>query len=110
MTVADALWRLFEPYHAVVYFDREVRARSTAAGWTGFWMGYFAMRAAPLGAVPPAVVTATFFGFAPRMVERALPDAWDRCTPERAVQVRLEVADVALRRSLGDAVEGPEVR
>ena len=46
-------------------------------GLRGFWMGYpFVGRAAPLGAVGPAVVTATFFNFHPEMVRRAIPDAW----------------------------------
>lgn len=109
MTDANRLWRLLEPYHAVVYFDPEVKARSIDAGWTGFWMGYFAMRAAPLGPVPPPVVAAAFFGFAPRMVERALPEAWARCPPERAWAVRLEIADRSLRRLLGERVGGREV-
>jgi hypothetical protein len=56
-------------------------------------------------------VTALFFGFAPRVVERALPEAWRRCAPERAWAVRLDLVDQALRRHLGDdLVAGDEVR
>jgi len=96
------LWKLLEPYHAMVYFAPEAADVYTAAGTKGFWMGYFASRAAAMGPVGPQVVTATFFGFAPAMVRRALPDAWTFTTPERMLAARLEVADVALRRLLGD--------
>ena len=41
------------------------RRRSPTAGYRGFWMGYFAGRAAPLGAVGPEVVGALFYNFAP---------------------------------------------
>ena len=83
MSDARRLWQRFEPYHAVGYFAPEAGEVSRRAGWSGFWMGYFATRAAPLGPVPPSLVTALFFGFAPRVVERALPEAWRRCGPSR---------------------------
>ncbi len=101
---ARRLWQRFEPYHAVGYFAPEARDVFQRAGWTGFWMGYFATRAAPLGPVPPPLVTALFFGFAPRVVERALPEAWRRCAPDRAWAVRLDLVDQSLRRLLGDDV------
>jgi hypothetical protein len=101
-SAASRLWQRYEPYHAVVYFAPEARDLFREAGWTGFWMGYFATRAAPLGPIGPAPVTALFFGFAPRVVERALPEAWRRCPPERAWGVRLQLADRSLRRLLGD--------
>ena len=104
MSDARRLWQRFEPYHAVGYFAPEAREAFQKAGWTGFWMGYFATRAAPLGPVPPALVTALFFGFAPRVVEKAVPEAWPRCPPKRAWAVRLELIDRALRRPLGDDV------
>ena len=109
MRDARRLWQRFEPYHAVGYFAPEARDVFRHAGWTGFWMGYFATRAAPLGPVPPALVTSLFFGFAPRVVERALPEAWRRCGPERAWAVRLDLVDRALRRLLGDRVAGADV-
>ena len=46
-------WRLLEPIHAVVYFSPEPLAALREAGYRGFWMGYFANRAAPLGPVGP---------------------------------------------------------
>ena len=45
-------------------------------------MGYFGFRAAPLGAVGADVIVKDFFSFAPRKVERAIPDAWSFATPE----------------------------
>jgi hypothetical protein len=54
----------------------------------GFWMGYFAARAAPMGPVAPAVVEAVFYNFASRRVRRALPDAWDHATPDRLLEAR----------------------
>ena len=52
------LWRLLEPIHAVVYFSPEPLAALREAGYRGFWMGYFANRAAPLGSVRPEVAQA----------------------------------------------------
>ncbi|NYJ02472.1 hypothetical protein HNR19_003170 [Nocardioides thalensis] len=104
-----ALWRLIEAYHALVYYAPERPAVYTALGLKGGWMGYFATRSAALGTVPPAVVTACFYGFAPRMVERALPDAWSHTTPAAAAGARLTVFDRAVRRHLGDRVREPVV-
>src|SRR5205823_9754343 len=59
-------------------------------------MGYFASRSAALGTPSPRLVTALFYGFAPRMVERALPDAWKLADPERVLGTRLELARSAL--------------
>ena len=98
--VARRLWQLFEPLHAVTYFAPEARAAFAEAGLRGFWRGYFAGRAAPLGPVPAAPVTALFFSFAPAMVARALPDIWQRATPEQALAARLDGAVAALRALL----------
>lgn len=95
-----ALWLRFEPYHDVTYFTPESRAVTDALGCKGGWMGYFAMRAAPLGAAAPQTVTAAFYSFHPRMVARALPDAWEVAPPERFLAARLEGVDGALRRML----------
>src|SRR5262249_16830667 len=74
------------------------------AGLKGFWMGYFASRAAALGPVPAEVVAATFYNFHPRMVARSIPDAWHFSTPERVIAARYAATDAALRRLLGDQV------
>jgi hypothetical protein len=92
------VWTRLETIHAVTYFAPESRAAADACGLRGFWMGYFAFRAAPLGAVGPGVVGAAFFNFAPGMVQRAIPDAWDRATPMALLDARRTSAAAALRR------------
>jgi hypothetical protein len=94
------MWTLFEPIHAVTYFTPEGRSAYEQAGLRGFWRGYFAGRAAPLGAVGPAVVTASFFNFAPAFVARAIPGVWQLTTPEEALRARLAGATSALSRLL----------
>jgi hypothetical protein len=105
----DETWRLIECYHVPVYFAPETKQVYTDAGLKGYWMGYFASRSAALGAPPPGVVTATFYNFAPRLVARAIPDAWRYSSPEAVLAARLDVADRALRRLLGDRVADPAI-
>ena len=100
MDVARRMWTLFEPVHAVTYFAPQARAAYEAAGLRGFWRGYFAGRAAPLGAVGAGPVCAMFFGFAPAMVRRALPDVWDRAAPAAVLAARLDGARAALASAL----------
>ncbi len=102
------MWLRYEPYHDVTYFTPESRAATDALGCKGGWMGYFGMRAAPLGAASPELVSAVFYNFAPRMVHRALPDAWAVASPAEFLQARLAGVDGALRRLLGD-VSAPEI-
>ncbi|MEQ0562243.1 hypothetical protein ABJI51_24435 [Amycolatopsis sp. NEAU-NG30] len=102
---ARKLWTAVEPLHAVVYFAPETAEAAKAAGLRGYWMGYFAGRVAPLGAVGPAAATAMLFGFAPAMVARALPDAWSFASPADVVETRLAAVSSALRRAVGDGHE-----
>jgi hypothetical protein len=107
---ARRMWQLYEPIHDVTYFTPEARAAADSLGVRGFWMGYFALRVAPLGPVGPAVAAAAFFGFHPDRVARALPDAWTYTNPHDAIRVRLAGADAALRRLWGNVtVESQEV-
>ena len=99
---ARRLWALGEPFHALLYFAEECQEAGKAAGLTGFWQSYFAMRAAPLGPVGPEVVTATFYNFAPGFVARRVPAIWSATTPEAALQARLDGIDRSVRRLLGD--------
>jgi hypothetical protein len=101
--IARLMWTLFEPLHAVTYFAPESRAAFEQAGLHGFWRGYFAGRAAPLGPVGPAPVYAAFFGFARPMVARALPQVWTLADPASALRARAEGARAALARLLGAA-------
>jgi len=93
---ARSMWTLFEPIHAVTYFAPEARSAFERAGLRGFWRGYFAGRAAPLGPASAAVVTASFFNFAPAFVARAVPGVWELITPEEALRTRLAGAVEAL--------------
>lgn len=94
------MWREVEALHAVVYFDPAAATAYEQVGLRGWWMGYFASRAAAFGPVGPAPVAAAFHGFAPPMVARALPDAWELATPQAVLAARLGLADGALRRAL----------
>ena len=99
---ARRLWALGEPLHALLYFAEECLGAGERAGLTGFWQTYFALRAAPLGPVGPAVVTATFYNFAPDFVGRRVPAVWEAVTPAAALEARLSGADAAMRRVLGE--------
>jgi hypothetical protein len=99
---ARRLWATLETLHDVTYFAEGVRPAGIALGLRGFWMTYFAFRAAPLGAVPAGPVVAAFAGFCPAMVARALPDAWSRTTPPACLQARAGVSTTALREAGAD--------
>ena len=107
-SLAAELARLYAPYHNLVYFAPEVQAFKEV-GLKGWWMGYFAYRSAPLGAVPAEVVIAIFYNFAPRMVRRAIPEAWSVISPAQALEMRLNVVDQAFRRLLGNQINSPEM-
>jgi hypothetical protein len=108
--LARRIWRVGEPVHAIVYFHPASAAAWQAAGLRGFWRGYFATRAAPLGAVGPGPVSAAFYNFQPEMVARALPEVWSMATPAEAIEARLAGADAALRDALGDDAESSDLR
>ena len=107
MSYARRMWPAFETYHAHIYFVPEAAEAYRRLGLKGGWMGYFASRAAALGAASAELVTAVFFNFHPAMVARALPDAWALAPPEDIVATRLETADVALRRLIPDHIGSP---
>ncbi|MFJ9389633.1 hypothetical protein ACIRON_12480 [Nocardioides sp. NPDC101246] len=106
---ARRLWKLLEPIHAVGYFSPEPIALLKEAGYRGYWMGYFAARSAPLGAVPAEVVHAVFYNFAFSHVSRALPDAWKFAPPEAAHDARRSGAVAALRRHLGELADSEDL-
>ncbi|MGW2613737.1 SCO6745 family protein [Streptomyces sp. NPDC001500] len=109
-TVARAMWERFEPVHQLVYFAPEVREAADGLGMRGYWMGYFALRAAPLGPAPAAVVTSSFHVFHPDRVARALPDAWTFASPQRVLQARERAVDAAMTGLYGaDVVASAEV-
>lgn len=95
---AREIWKVVEPVHAVTYFAPECIEAHKAVGLRGFWMGYFGSRGAPLGPVGPGVIEATFYGFHPARVRRAVPDAWSFAEPQAILRARTEGAARALRR------------
>jgi len=101
--LARKMWRTLEPYHGIVYFTPHAAERYAQLGIEGR-DGYFASRAAPLGPVAAEVVIATFYNFHPSLVRHAIPAAWRRASPEAILAARLDVADRALRDTLGDQI------
>jgi hypothetical protein len=106
--MARKMWRTLEPYHGLVYFAPEAAAAYAALGVHGR-DGYFASRAAAMGAVPADVVIATFFNFNPEAVRHAIPAAWEAASPAQLLDARHSAAAAALRRAAGDLLDGPEV-
>jgi hypothetical protein len=107
--VARQLWELLEPIHAVTYFSPEPLAAFKAAGFRGFWMGYFAGRAAPLGEIGADVVHALFYNFTPERVGRALPDAWSHASPQAALLARRDGSTAALHRIMRDHADPRDI-
>jgi hypothetical protein len=100
---ARRMWTLFEAVHVMTYFGPQARQAFEAAGLRGFWRGYFAGRAAPLGAAGAPLVTATFFSFAPSFVSRAVPGVWELVSPQQALAAREAGAVSVLRERLPGA-------
>ncbi|HWO69001.1 MAG TPA: hypothetical protein VNO31_54120, partial [Umezawaea sp.] len=100
--LARDLWARYESVHALVYFHPTALAALQAVGLRGFWRGYFAQRAAPLGPVGEAPVRASFYGFAPAMTARALPAVWDLASPAAALAARRDGAGRVLAELLPD--------
>lgn len=108
--VSRKMQRTLEPVHGMIYFVPEAQERYDALGLDGARMGYFASRSAAMGPVPARVVIAMFFNFYPPLVEAAIPEAWRRADPADILAARLDAADAALRRLLGDGVDSPEMK
>lgn len=102
MDFARSLWLRIETLHAVTYFGEETQSAGADLGLGGFWMGYFGFRAAPLGAVEPGVVDATFFNFAPSFVRRWVPDVWSTAAPDALIEARSRAASATLERLVPD--------
>ena len=101
--LARKTWRTLEPLHGMVYFVPESVEAYARLGITG-QAGYFASRAAPMGAVTAEVVVSTFFNFNPELVHAAIPAVWEVATPVALVRARFTAVDAAYRRLLGEEV------
>ncbi|MGW1379591.1 SCO6745 family protein [Streptomyces sp. NPDC002446] len=101
---------VINPYHSAFYFAPERGTEMAAIGIEDRGAGYFASRAAAMGAVGPGTITATFYNFNHELIARHVPHVWSVATPELVLAARLRAADATLRRLLGDeAVESPEM-
>jgi hypothetical protein len=108
--IARKLARTANPYPSIIFLAAEAQAAGDAAGLPRGPMGYFAGRAAPMGAVCADVVIATFYNFQPDLIRSCIPAAWSHAAPADLLGHRLAAVDVALRRVLGDEViSGPQV-
>lgn len=105
MTLRRSFWHAVETIHHVVYFAPDAKATFEAVGLKGQWMGYFASRSAALGVPGPEVVVATFHGFAPRLVHRALPAAWELASRDDILVARHALA----RRTIAPGFHGVDV-
>jgi hypothetical protein len=101
---------IIEPIHIVTYFSQEPLAALADAGYKGFWMGYFAGRAAPLGPVEADVVFSTFYNFSRQHVSRAIPDAWSFAPPSAALVARQRGSAAALQRAFAQLEVDADVR
>lgn len=103
VATARLAWGRLEVVHTLHYFAPQVRQAHEALGLDDVRMGYVASRSAPLGAVGPAVVQATFYGFAPGFVRAAVPEAWVRTTPQAVIDASLEALGSTLRDLLASS-------
>jgi len=101
--------RATESLHSLVYFAPEAQEQYVAIGLRPGSMPYFASRSAAMGAVTAGVTAATFYNFNPVMVAKHIPRAWTLAAPADVLAARLHVADLALRRLLGEGLGSAEV-
>ncbi|RDI34876.1 hypothetical protein DFR72_101626 [Lentzea flaviverrucosa] len=98
---ARRMFELLEPICLVTFFADECNEELAALGHRGYWDGYFASRAAPLGRVPAEVVHAAFYSFADGEAARHVPKAWEKIPPEASVAARERGSAASLRRIVG---------
>jgi len=94
-------WGVLEPLHVIGYFAPETIQAYVDLGLHRR-LAYFAARSAAMGPVGPEMTIATFYVFAPALVRKALPAAWEVTTPERLLDARHAGVLLALRRAVGD--------
>lgn len=93
-------WGDLEVLHVVGYFAPEVTQEYVDLGLDAR-LAYFPARSAAFGATGPGLTIATFYVFAPVLVEAALPSAWETVTPARMVEARRSGMATVLDRALG---------
>lgn len=98
---ARRMFELLEPICLVTFFAEECDEELAALGHRGYWDGYFASRAAPLGRVPAEVVHAAFYSFADGEAARHIPSAWEKIPPEASLAARERGSAASVRRIVG---------
>jgi hypothetical protein len=98
-------WRTLEPIHGAIYFAPEALEEYERIGAPHPTEGYFASRAAPMGAVPATVVVSTFYNFNPTCVGDAMDGAWAAAAPGAWLDARLRAADRMIRRLVTDPLD-----
>ena len=93
-------WGDLESLHVVGYFAPEVTEEYVDLGLHP-QLAYFPARAAAFGEAGSGLAVATFYVFAPWLVEAALPSAWQITTPEKVVAARRTGMSRALAKTLG---------
>ena len=108
---ARRLAQLCESIHSISYYCREINdlTRGDTGKFKGWWHAYFAYRPAPMGPVSAEAVTAAFYNFAPRMVERAVPGVWSISAPEAVCAQRAQLVDKSLRRVYASSLHSQEL-
>lgn len=99
--LAARLGSLTNLTHGFIYFADEAVEEYDAVGLAPHQQ-YFASRAAPMGAVGPELVTATFFNFSPDRVAAAVPSCWEVASPADVQAARLRGAGRALVSACAD--------
>lgn len=99
---AGRIARSLETLHAFGYFAPEVEEELTRLGLRKGRTCYFASRSAPMGAVSPGTVAATFYVFNPALVARHMGDVWTTASPEEVTTARYRGISAGWQRLLGD--------
>ncbi|MFE1267979.1 hypothetical protein [Streptomyces sp. NPDC058757] len=101
---------VLNPIHSTLYFSPDLDREFGALGFTDANAMRLAARSAPLGAVGPGPVAATFYNYNPELLARHLPAVWETASPAAVLDARLRTADATLRRLLGEeTIASPEL-
>lgn len=87
---------VLEPVCVAAWLSTEGQANLAELGITDRMAAYTGTRAAPMGAVVPAVVAAAFYNFRPDVIERATALAWSAASPGQILDAERDAADRAL--------------
>ena len=107
--MARKMWRTLEPYHGLIYFAPEAAEAYAALGIHGLRRLLRVPCRPPWARCPRRSSSPRSSTSTRSVVHHAIPAAWAAAPPERIVAARLAAAEAALRRTVGDVLDGPEV-